>query len=194
MKPDRYRSFEELAGHEREGLDYQIRAHLRESAVAVIAPHGGKIEPGTSEIAEAIAGEVFSFYAFEGLKRGRNQDLHITSTRFDEPECGKLMEGARLVATIHGLNDAGAEYVCVGGGHQSVKTGIIEALIEAGFDARDDGDARHAGTLAGNLCNRRGPGVQLEISRALRERLQEGTSELDEFAGAVRAVLLAPPA
>ena len=188
MKPDRYRSFEELAAREREGIDYQIRSHKRPSRIAVIAPHGGKIEEHTAEIAEAIAGEHFSFYAFEGIKRGRNHDLHITSTRFDEPECVALLEGAELVVAVHGLHDASAEYVCVGGLRADVGERLLEALRESGFDAREDGER---GKHPDNLCNRPGPGLQLEISRALREKLQDGTSEQEEFAVAVRGALLA---
>lgn len=43
------------------------------------APHGGGIEPGTSEIADAIGGERGSFYTFGGLKSSGTADLHITS-------------------------------------------------------------------------------------------------------------------
>jgi phage replication-related protein YjqB (UPF0714/DUF867 family) len=57
--------------------------------VAVIAPHGGGIEPGTSELATAIAGDDFSLYLFEGLKSAGNGELHITSTNFDEPISAK---------------------------------------------------------------------------------------------------------
>jgi phage replication-related protein YjqB (UPF0714/DUF867 family) len=46
-------------------------------ALAILAPHGGGIEPGTSELAEAVAGEGLSFYAFEGLKRSGNAVLHV---------------------------------------------------------------------------------------------------------------------
>lgn len=200
MKSDRYRDFAELAEHEREGVDYQIRSHRRTSGVAVIAPHGGKIEPGTAEIAEAIAAEHFSFYAFEGLKRGHNQDLHLASTRFDEPECEALLAGARVVLSVHGLSDNSAEYVCIGGMHEDLKERLQASLEASGFDARADGDPAHFGTSPQNLCNRRGPGAQLEISRALREKLKDGTTELDQFTEAVRAVLdsyakpLTPPA
>jgi phage replication-related protein YjqB (UPF0714/DUF867 family) len=44
----------------------------------VIAPDGGSIEPGTSEIALKIAGLDFSFYAFEGRRKQHNNCLHIT--------------------------------------------------------------------------------------------------------------------
>jgi phage replication-related protein YjqB (UPF0714/DUF867 family) len=67
-----------------------------------VAPHGGGIEPGTSELADAIAGSDLSFYTFEGLKSSGNTDLHITSTRFDEPMCLTLLASSSVVVTLHG--------------------------------------------------------------------------------------------
>jgi len=58
---------------------------LRSSGIAILSIHGGDIEPGTTRIANAIAGWDHSFYTFEGIKTARNLSLHITSTRFDEP-------------------------------------------------------------------------------------------------------------
>lgn len=53
----------------------------RRSDVAVVAPHGGLIEPGTSEITWALARSTCSAHSFDGRKARRNGDLHITSTR-----------------------------------------------------------------------------------------------------------------
>jgi phage replication-related protein YjqB (UPF0714/DUF867 family) len=47
---DKYASFQELERGERRGV-YGVRSCLRRATIAVIAPHGGSIEPGTSEIA-----------------------------------------------------------------------------------------------------------------------------------------------
>jgi phage replication-related protein YjqB (UPF0714/DUF867 family) len=82
---DKYRDFAALSRTEREGVDFDIVCRARSSAVAVIAPHGGKIESGTSEIATAVAGDDFNLYCFQGLKPRHNTSLHITSGRFDEP-------------------------------------------------------------------------------------------------------------
>jgi phage replication-related protein YjqB (UPF0714/DUF867 family) len=71
------------------------------AGLAVVALHGGAIDPGSSEIANDIAGEESSFYAFEGLKAADNTDLHITATRFDEPMCLSLIGPSRVVVTIH---------------------------------------------------------------------------------------------
>lgn len=74
---ERYRNFADLAAHEKENLDFRVRSDERHGAATVIAPHGGGIEPGTSELAQAIAGDDLSFYAFEGLKKNGNGVLHI---------------------------------------------------------------------------------------------------------------------
>src|SRR5438034_10673680 len=74
---DKYASFSELAMSELEGRDFQVRLRKRNGVAAVIAPHGGGIEPGTSELADVIAASDFSFYAFEGIKAaGNRRNLH----------------------------------------------------------------------------------------------------------------------
>ena len=52
---DTYPNFAALAQHERSGIDYRVVVRRAEPAFAIMAPHGGGIEPGTSEIADAIA-------------------------------------------------------------------------------------------------------------------------------------------
>ena len=84
---DKYPDFATLARNERAGVDFGILVRRARPAFAIVSPHGGGIEPGTSEIADGIAVLDFSYYAFEGLKSQGNSDLHITSTRFDEPMC-----------------------------------------------------------------------------------------------------------
>ena len=52
---DKYSSFAEMLKHETEGRDFTVSQEIRGSSVAIVAPHGGGIEPGTSELAAAIA-------------------------------------------------------------------------------------------------------------------------------------------
>ena len=98
---DWYTSFAALRAAEPPG-EYRIRAFPRGSAKAVLAPHGGAIEPGTSEIAAAVAGEDLSLYCFEGLKGRVHSRLHITSHLFDEPECLALVAASDRVLAMHG--------------------------------------------------------------------------------------------
>lgn len=53
--------------------------------MTIVAPHGGGIEAGTSELGEAVAGRERSFSALEGIRSHENADLHVTSARFDQP-------------------------------------------------------------------------------------------------------------
>ena len=64
---DRFDSFAALSAKMTPDVDYRIRAEDRGSAVILLAPHGGTIEPETSLIAEAIAGRDYSYYLFEAL-------------------------------------------------------------------------------------------------------------------------------
>jgi phage replication-related protein YjqB (UPF0714/DUF867 family) len=112
---EQYRSFEELAGREQESVDYQIRLHARQSLIVIMAPHGGKIEPGTSELAEYIAREDFSFYAFEGIRSGNNGRLSLPLDRFDEPECSNLLGRCGLAVVIQAIPGKNREVKLAGG-------------------------------------------------------------------------------
>lgn len=78
LKNDWYECFSQLERKEREGIDFRRLAVDRASAIAVVAPHGGEIEPHTSIIARTIAGQTLSLYLFEGLRPHRDHcELHI---------------------------------------------------------------------------------------------------------------------
>jgi phage replication-related protein YjqB (UPF0714/DUF867 family) len=53
---DRYATFDALRSAHEEGRDFRVEWRLGVSGIAVMAPHGGGIEPGTSEVARALAG------------------------------------------------------------------------------------------------------------------------------------------
>jgi phage replication-related protein YjqB (UPF0714/DUF867 family) len=200
--PDKYLDFDHLSRNETSGIDYAISVRRLSDAFAIVAPHGGGIEPGTSEIADAIAGGEFCFYAFDGLKTSSNTDLHITSTSFDEPMCLTLIRQSDVVVTIHGeSSDAEGKPVFMGGRNAELGECLRAALAANGFDVRRHPDPLLQGLEPKNLCNRGGKsrsGVQLELSRSLREAMfqslsREGrkhtTSEFAAFVAAVRGAL-----
>ncbi|MBN8951826.1 MULTISPECIES: poly-gamma-glutamate hydrolase family protein [unclassified Rhizobium] len=191
---DRYTSFSALREHETEGVDYRIRIEDRSSRVAVIAPHGGFIEPATSEIAMEIAAESFSFYCFEGLSADRlHHELHLTSGHFDEPIGLSLVSQSLIVIAVHGRLDRGdPETSWVGGLDTSLGDRIVQALRQNDFAAvaRAKGEAL-AGAGVGNICNRgrRGAGVQLEIPRHIRDMLLADAGRLRRYAWSVRGAI-----
>lgn len=169
-----YKGFAELNAVEKNDLAFRLQVKDRKSDCVVIAPHGGGIEPGTTEIATAIAGWSYSLYAFDGIRLSGNDLLHITSTLFDEPKCLNLIQSSDHVLAIHGCE--GTEpMVFVGGLHMEWGNHIIAALREAGFEAVR-ATTQFQGTQPENICNRgkSGRGVQLEISEGLRRSMFKG--------------------
>jgi phage replication-related protein YjqB (UPF0714/DUF867 family) len=198
---DKYRNFAALSRNEISGVDYRILARGGRVAFGIVAPHGGGIEPGTSEIADAIAAADHSMYGFEGLKRSGNADLHITSTRFDEPVCLISLARCATVVTIHGEDSVSSERVFMGGLDDPLGAEIGAGLEAAGFIVRKHSDPGLQGREPKNVCNRgtSGKGVQLELSRALRRTMFESlsregrqcpTRKFHDFVEAVRGVLL----
>ena len=197
---DKYANFAELAASESEGRDFGRIILKRNSAITIIAPHGGGIEPGTSEIAKGIAQSEFSVYCFEGLKeQGNYEALHITGADFDDPECLQLTDKSKIVLAVHGC-DSVEKIVYVGGLNENLKVQIIEALRGVGVHAEED-VSNHSGRDPQNICNRgiKNGGVQLEITEGLRREMFRGLKRrerqftepsLDLFVDAIRTPLL----
>ena len=181
-----YRSFADLARLQLRGRDYEIHARRRPTRpVAVIAPHGGGIEDGTSELARAIAGDDFSLYLFEGTRpSGNYAALHLTSHLFDEPDCLALIAGCEYVVAIHGCAGEDAR-VLLGGLDAGLRERIGAATHGADLLVQAGGH-RFPATHPHNIVNRgaRGRGVQLEITHSMRRSVAAA-----RLAAAVRSVL-----
>lgn len=164
---EKYNSYEILSQNEVEGRDYRIRTASGTTGIAVIAPHGGGIEPGTTEIAEAIAADGHDFYTFSGIKPTGNGVLHITSRKFNEPRGLAIAAQAHTLLTIHGCMEK-EKSIFMGGRDKKLVLTITKELIKAGFNAKES--SRFPATNPLNICNRntRGMGIQLEISMGLR--------------------------
>ena len=196
---DQYDGFNALKKHEAEGVDYLILSRKGSSSIAVMAPHGGGIEPGTVAIGHAVAGRDHTFWAFKGIKNTGNGGLHITSTRFDEPGGMKIAMAAQTVITLHGCH-GNKSAVYVGGRHEELKIRLQNAICRSGFNAEISTKAGLRGENTSNLCNRciTGRGVQLEITLAFRKRMftpwedrgiRNETDVFLRFVTAVRATL-----
>jgi phage replication-related protein YjqB (UPF0714/DUF867 family) len=187
----KYSGFADLAKAQVEGRDFRVVVEPRVgSNVAVVAPHGGKIEAFTSDVARSIAGADFNLYLFEGTRVDANYlALHLTSHRFDEPRCLALLSECRYVITVHGCGDQETA-VLLGGRDEDLRTATHQALDAAGIEVRSEGHQFPAADSQ-NICNRgkSGMGVQIEIPRHLRS----APAFRAALAGAVRSVLLQGP-
>lgn len=165
-----YRSFADLAAAQKHQEDYRIVVRrVQDSRIAVIAPHGGEIEDGTSGIATEIAGDTHNLYLFEGTRSSHNyRALHLTSHRFDEPNCLSLLSDCDYVIAVHGCRGA-TDKVFLGGLDTALKDLIHGEMRAAGFPVLADGHPYPA-LHELNICNRgaRRRGVQIEITQSLR--------------------------
>jgi phage replication-related protein YjqB (UPF0714/DUF867 family) len=196
---DKYANFAALEAAENKQR-YAIYQREGTSGVAVIAPHGGGIEPGTLELADSIAGTNHAYYAFDGKKKNGSTDLHITSTNFDEPVGVEIAWKSQTVVAIHGCGGDEDEVVYLGGLHKDLKLAIKQALTEAGFKIGEHGNPNLQGVDGNNICNRCAgrSGVQLELPEGLRSRMFKNltragrairTEVFDRFVKAMRAAL-----
>ncbi|MFD5464690.1 poly-gamma-glutamate hydrolase family protein [Kitasatospora sp. NPDC127059] len=185
-----------------EGVDYgrRYRRHLIDDQspqdraapvrTTVIAPHGGGIEGGTSELCLAVAGyhpvglaptppggPVHDFWMFEGLRATDNGALHVTSTHCDDTVARAMCSGSLNVLSLHGCTatraglEAGARAVLVGGLNSAFRQYLMEEFATAGIRAvTASGEEEIAGIAPENICNRSmlGMGAQLELTTELR--------------------------
>jgi phage replication-related protein YjqB (UPF0714/DUF867 family) len=201
---DIYHSWAELSRAESQGVDYAVNYEQRGSAWLVSAPHGGGIEPGTTEIARAIASTDLSFYSVDGVKTSGNSILHITSHNFDEPGFLNAASQHDRILAVHGCRNSERTAdvaVWVGGRDELIVSRAIECLSAEGYGAA--ADFYTPGKDLANLCNRGklGAGLQLELSEALRSTFflslrasgrRTARPALSHFADCVRTILALP--
>ncbi|MFI8825539.1 poly-gamma-glutamate hydrolase family protein [Streptomyces sp. NPDC053431] len=202
-------------GTYKEGVDYMRRyrigapvvtdndryASVALNSTAVIAPHGGGIEAGTSELCMAVAGykpfdhgidpstvavagEVQrDFWMFEALTH--SSDQHITSTNCDDPAALAVCANNLYAVSLHGFSDASQRKIIIGGRDERLKRNLAASFEKCGItpytgnigwnvivEVAAAGDPINGDDPA-NIVNktRTGAGAQLEISTAMREAM-----------------------
>jgi phage replication-related protein YjqB (UPF0714/DUF867 family) len=159
----------------------------------IIAPHGGGIEFGTTELCLAIAGyhpatlavtpgtgATYDYWMFEGLRADNNAQLHVTSTHCDDGVALSLCAGVLNVLALHGFDASlaglpdDAQTVLVGGRNDALKQHLLHEFEAADVDAIDAVDHEKLnGNEATNIANRTllGMGGHLELTGPLRSAM-----------------------
>ncbi|MGM9532248.1 poly-gamma-glutamate hydrolase family protein [Intestinibacter sp.] len=166
---DKYKNYDELSKNEVQNIDYKITVKDVNSKTTCISIHGGNIEPGTSEIAEEITGDIYNLYKFEGLKNSKNIMLHITSSNFDDPKADELVAKSEKVISIHGAK-GNKPVTYIGGLDKTLGKKVAKHLTKKGFKVAKP-HAGIDGTTKNNIVNRglSKAGCQLEITLAQRQ-------------------------
>lgn len=192
-----YSSFADLYASE-EATDYAIKATDRGKATTILALHGGGIERGTSELVEALKGYgKYNTYVFEGLKATDNGSLFLRATDFDEPTATKLVKNSDYTVSVIGA--AGDDEVTYIGGQNKLLAEIIRLhLITKGYRVKTlSVPDRIAGVMNSNIVNKNKlfnddfklGGVQIAISKGLRDKLVADSSTLNDYSGSINAAL-----
>ena len=177
----------------RELFDDGLPDHCALSRTAIVAPHGGGIESGTSELCLAVAGYhpatlavtpgagvTYDYWMFEGLRPADNRALHVTATHCDDGVAVSLCAGALNALALHGCDPAqaglpdDAQAVLVGGRNATLKQHLLGELAAAGLEALDAaGIDQLNGDEPGNIANRTllGMGGHLELTEPLRQAM-----------------------
>ncbi len=183
-------SFNELSAIKKEGKDFEIKLRAGTSDALVMAIHGGTIEPGTSELADATAGEKHSYYSFTGL-RDDYVSLHLTSTEFDEPRLLVLTKQAKNCLGLHGLKDDQIDF-CIGGANAEKRKSYFKLLSQKFPKWRtcELCCPPNLGTALKNVVNRcQSVGVQIEMGQSLRLELLNNSIFLKELSTMLQAEL-----
>ncbi|MBX9725347.1 MAG: poly-gamma-glutamate hydrolase family protein, partial [Candidatus Obscuribacterales bacterium] len=161
------------------------------------------IEPGSSYIARAVAGSQLNLYDFQGLRRRRPQELHVTSTRFRDRRLNDLLLHTRIALSIHSMGEQGSGEIWIGGLNLELKQRVCDQLSLSGFVVNGD-SPRYRGVHPANIVNLASEhGVQIELSGNVIAAMfaMEGppfgrrvtqlptTERFDAFVGAVRSAM-----
>lgn len=173
---DRYNNFQELKTNTKENKDWRVITKNRNHHdILVTSIHGGGIEPGTTELARRISNiGKYDFYTFEGLRSKNNDQLHITSTNYDEPKLRNMLKTTKKTISIHGFS-GDDPIVFVGGKDKKMSKSIAKSLRRKGFSVKESPteiDAKSSKNFVND--NESDSGVQLELTTRLRKQFFKG--------------------
>ncbi|WMM10978.1 poly-gamma-glutamate hydrolase family protein [Staphylococcus simulans] len=201
---DKYQSMTQLQQATQEGKDWTIKTSKGTNDTLIVAPHGGGIEPGTSEIAYEIANKNnASYYTFKGIRPINNKELHVTSANYDEPKAQAMVHESKKTVTIHKTARSGND-IYVGGRDDALRERITTSLRSEGFDVTE-AIGNIAGRNLNNITNQnqQKAGVQIELnnqfanqffknsdaSRPSRENPANWTDRMSAFTDSINSAL-----
>lgn len=167
--------------------DYEIISWFRPKTPLVLAIHGGKIEVGSGELAEAVANKKWSLYHFKAIaapdfdsKILQSGFLHLTSHKFNEPLLIEMAKKSKYCLSLHGFPAEKTKVdFCVGGGNEELRKKLVSKFNKE-FPQLKTCElccppylGLHQSNVV-NLCVNKG--VQIEMSPKVRKKIVESKS------------------
>ena len=135
-KTDKYQSMTQLEKETTEGVDWRKDTKNTGNQVLIVAPHGGSIEQGTTELTKALADKGnYDYYSFEGIRPKNNSELHVTSTHYDDPTLNQMIKNRTATVSIHGASGT-EEIIYLGGPRSDLRNAIEKQLVGRGFTVK----------------------------------------------------------
>ncbi|MCI2774223.1 poly-gamma-glutamate hydrolase family protein [Staphylococcus petrasii] len=199
---DTYRSMTDLFAHTIEGKDWYKERSNKNSRVLILAPHGGNLEKGTTELAKAIANKGgYDYYAVNANRNANNRPLHVISTNYDDKDLINSNYNRDVSVSVHGAGQTQGYNTVLMGGRDTQLLGLISQELKKFKFNVQRATGYLAGTDTNNIVNfnKKGMGVQLEITPDIRKSFFKNgndtsvarkvvtnwTSKMDNFATAV---------
>lgn len=188
LGPDAYTSFSQLTLARDTTKQYSIEVTDRLAEVTVLAPHGGGIESGTSQLAEELAGTDWNYYSFKGMMASGNGRLHLTSANYDDPIAVVLTTSSLIGVALHRQREE-TDTVCIGGLNKELRDAAAQYLQKAGFNCENP-CKRLPGASCRSIHNRAVlGGLQLELSITLANELNSDAARRAKFTAALRQAI-----
>ena len=169
---DYYTSMTQLERETKEDIDWKKETRDQGNQVLIVAPHGGNIEQGTSELTKLLAQQGgYDYFSFEATRPSNNTQLHVTSTHYDDPTLHQMVEGRSATISIHGAK-GDDPIVFLGGAKSDLRDEIQSQLESRGFTVQVPPEYL-GGLNENNFINKNenSTGVQLELTTSLRKAL-----------------------
>jgi len=162
----------QLERETKEDIDWKKETRDQGNQVLIVAPHGGNIEQGTSELTKLLAQQGgYDYFSFEATRPSNNTQLHVTSTHYDDPTLHQMVEGRSATISIHGAK-GDDPIVFLGGAKSDLRDEIQSQLEIRGFTVQVPPEYL-GGLNENNFINKNenSTGVQLELTTSLRKAL-----------------------
>ena len=168
-----FSSYSQLVLNTTQEIDYIVDVQQPSQEMALVAIHGGAIEPLTGEIVTAVAEDRYSRYVFDGRRENEIEALRIPLSRYDEIRLKALLQRSLAAVVIDGSPEK-ESVVHLGGGNRPLLAHVRAAMEKLGY-APERLTLPGASYTPSRLYNwpQRG-GVLIELSRGLRQSLLEG--------------------
>lgn len=120
----------------RKRVDWKKEIKKTGSNVIIVAPHGGNIEKGTTELTKMVAKHNhYDYYSFTVLNQQNPEKFHVTSSHYNDPTLLNMVKSKDFAVSIHGAK-GDKPVIYLGGLDTELKEAIKQQLLKQHFTVK----------------------------------------------------------